>query len=105
MKLEKCKKAEALIVGAGLTGSLTSRHLLGKVSGLSVWEKAECAGGRMYTHGQNLLGQPRIDLGAQVTKGGYSLGGRAIGQHFQMMTRWVKERVCYCSRMSDVLVL
>ncbi len=66
MNLEKCR-AEVLIVGAGLTGSLTSRHLLGKVSGLSVWEKAEGAGGRMYTHGQNLLGQPCVDLGAQVT--------------------------------------
>ncbi len=65
MNLDKCR-AEVLIVGAGLTGSLTSRHLLGKVSGLSVWE-AEDAGGRMYTHRQNLIGQPCADLGAQVT--------------------------------------
>ncbi len=75
MNLDKCRTAEVLIVGAGLTGSLISRHLQGKVSGLSVWEKAEDAGGRMYTHRQNLIGQPCADLGAQVKGWVYSLSG------------------------------
>ena len=62
---------ELLVVGAGLTGSLTA-NLLSKAGGksspvdITVWDKARGAGGRMATH-RHLAGPSplHVDMGAQ----------------------------------------
>lgn len=58
---------ELLIVGAGITGSLTA-SLLSKVLpslSLTVWDKARGAGGRMSTHRNPHNASLHIDMGAQ----------------------------------------
>merc|ERR1719426_554681 len=55
-----------LVVGAGATGACTALRLrskLGKDAGITVWEKARGAGGRMSTNRQDSIGV-RADMGA-----------------------------------------
>ncbi len=58
---------ELLVVGAGVTGSLTAFLLSRSVPGLSVtvWEKARGAGGRMATHRHPSHPLLHVDMGAQ----------------------------------------
>lgn len=60
-------RRKLLVVGAGLTGSLTAA-LLQKSSppvSISVWEKARGAGGRMSTHRHSSNPDLLVDMGAQ----------------------------------------
>ena len=81
---------ELLIVGAGLTGSLTANLLSRalavssslKPSGLqgvsvSVWDKARGAGGRMSTHRHPTESSLHVDMGAQYISRFQSLAGSA----------------------------
>ena len=87
-------KRDLLVVGAGLTGSLTA-SLLSKahtsVSGSSsfvikIWEKAKGAGGRMSTHRHRGPGEDptlHVDMGAQYISRFQSGGDR--GEKFEKL--------------------
>jgi len=60
---------ELLVVGAGITGSLTAALLARRCQelavGLTVWDKARGAGGRMSTHRLPADPSMHVDMGAQ----------------------------------------
>ena len=60
-------KKELLVVGAGITGSLTAAFLSKSFPEVAVtmWEKARGAGGRMTTHRLPEDGSLHVDMGAQ----------------------------------------
>lgn len=65
--LQYSMQKELLVVGAGVTGSLTASILSRTLPGVSitVWEKARGAGGRMTTHRHPATPSLHVDMGAQ----------------------------------------
>ena len=77
-----------LIVGAGLTGSVTAsllrrkfpKHLLD----ITVWEKSRGAGGRMNTYRRPTDSRATVDLGAQYISASSTLYARSHERYIAM---------------------